>query len=460
MAASTVLLVGAGISGLTTAYGLRKRGFEVTVLEADERVGGAIQSERIDGFLCEAGPNSMQVKTAAVRAFLAEVGLEDRITPANEAAGKRFVVRDGRPVAVPASPLAAVSTPLFRWPAKLRLLREPWVPPTDKDDESVASFVTRRLGPEFLEYAIGPMTSGIYAGDPERLSIRHAFPKVWALEREAGSLIRGALKLKKERKARGEAPFKTQLLSFREGLGELTARLADELGDALYLRARFHSLHRAANGRWVAGWTQPVGERSGEFDHVVLTTAPATWHQWQLPPPLAAALLAQPPLAYPPVATLVLGFRREQVAHPLDGFGVLVPRSEGFPFLGSIFSSTLFPGRAPEGHVSLMLFLGGVLAPEAGAWPTETAIAQSLDGLHRLLGVRGEPVFHRHTQWPEAIPQYDVGHGDFVDGLTALEHKHPGLHFRGNYRGGPGLSDCIQNALTLAATLPDDPHAR
>ena len=446
------LIVGAGITGLTLAHALRRAGQRVTVIEAAAQTGGAIRTTREDGFLCEAGPNSMLVKAPPVRALIESVGLSEAIVPANPEASTRYIVRGGRPVAVPSGPLSAVTTPLFSFGAKLRLLGEPWRAPSPTEDESVASFVRRRLGPEFLDYAIAPMASGIYAGDPEQLSIRYAFPKVWALERRAGSLIRGTITLKRERKKSGVPPFKSQLISLLPGLQALTDRLTEGLGADLHRDAPLRALRREADG-WSARWgeAEPV-----KFGRVVLTIAPHLWPALELEGALATAVRAVPPLAAPPVATLVLGFKREQVTHPLDGFGMLIPRQEGFPLLGSIFSSTLFPDRAPAGHVALMNFLGGMTAPEIGELDEAAAVARVLPALRSLLGITGEPVFTRHVRWPRAIPQYNVGHGAFVEALETIEGQHPGLHLQGNFRGGPGLSDCIQNALTLADALLAD----
>lgn len=453
MSSSRILVVGAGISGLTVAHRLKASCANVTVLEAQDCTGGAIRSTHLDGFLCEAGPNSMLVKSQAVRDFLTDLGLEAQIVHANQAASKRFIVRGRRPVPVPMSPLQAITTPLFSFGAKLRFLGEPFRPSCPDEDETIAQFVTRRMGPEFLEYAIGPMTSGIYAGNPAQLSIRYAFPKVWALERNGGSLIRGSLKLRKARKARGEKPFKSKMLSFRDGLSVLTQTLADQLGDTVQLNSPLRSLQHMENDQWQADWTRGDETASAIFDQVVLTPSPFLWTKLGLPENLRASISALTMPTYPPVCTLVLGFKREQIEHPLDGFGMLIPPSEGFPFLGCIFSSTLFPHRAPDDHVSLMLFLGGMLSPEAGEWSADEAIARSMEGLRTLLGVSGDPVFSHHTAWPQAIPQYDLDHAAFLAGLQSIETTHPGLHFRGNFRGGPGLSDCIQNALELAQKL-------
>ncbi len=395
----------------------------------------------------------MLVKESQVLSLLHELQLTERITVANPRAKKRFIVRAGVARTVPFSLVSALRTPLFSFPAKLRILAEPWQPAPDQADESVASFVRRRLGPEFLEYAVGPMCSGVYAGDPEHLSIRSAFPKVWALENAAGSLIRGSLRLRRERRKSGEAAFRGQLLSFRDGLVELPRSLHRELRADVELEAPLTRLERNPDGRWEATWTQRGATFRKTFKSVVLTPDPQQWKAEELDPVISRALRDLPVINRPPVSTLTLGFCREAVAHPLDGFGLLIPRSEGFPLLGCIFSSTLFPGRAPDGHVALTVFRGGATAPQEALMPEAEAVRETVTALKRLVGVRGSPVFHHYTRWPRAIPQYNVGHGTFIAGIEAIERAHRGLYFQGNYRGGPGLSDCISNALILAERI-------
>lgn len=450
MTRPSALVVGTGISGLSAAHRLQERGCSVTLIESSERVGGVVQSNRIDGYLCEDGPNSLLIRSQTVRSFISELGLNERLTPANTEAAKRFIVRGGQPLAVPQSLRSAIQTPLFSFGAKLRLLKEPWISACEDEDETVANFVRRRLGPEFLEYAIAPMTSGIYAGDPEKLSIRHAFGKVWTLENSSGSLVRGALRLRKERKQAKQPHYKSELVSFINGLEELIDRLASPLSSAVTFNAQFQSLEKNNDGRWRASWLQGGEAQTGDFDHIVCTAPPHRWAQWDLPKPLADQLRSLPELQFPPVNTLVLGFKREDVAHPLDGFGMLIPKSEKQPHLGTIFSSSLFPDRAPEGHVSLMNFLGGMTQPESAAWDEYETVQRVLKSLEKLLGITGSPTFHRFTAWPKAIPQYHIDYADFDRGLQSIEAQNPGLHFQGNYRGGPGLNDCIENALKLA----------
>jgi oxygen-dependent protoporphyrinogen oxidase len=446
----TTVIVGAGLSGLATAFNLKRQGAPVTVLERAGRHGGVIETGRTDGFLWEAGPSSMLLKARAVEDFLDAIGVAPHITEANPDATKRFLVRNGQVLALPTSPLQAIRTPLWTWPAKLRLLAEPFIPRTRLADESVASFVTRRMGHEFLDYGIAALVSGIYAGNPRNLSIRHAFGKVWNLEQRWGSLIRGAVGLKRERRRRGETPYKSRLLSFAGGLATLGDALAGHLGGNLRLGATITAIDQAAGG-WRIGWRDADGEHTERCDRLVLTMQLPDLAALPLPPALRAAWERVPQPEYVAVSTVALGFPRAAVAHPLDGFGMLIPFAEQRSILGAIFASTLFPGRAPDGCVQLMIFAGGAVHPEIATLPEAELVPLVLRDLGDLLGVSGKPVFQRHTFWPRAIPQYNVGHGLFLEALEQVESAFPGLHLRGNFRGGVGINDVLAQALAFGA---------
>ncbi len=343
-----IAVLGAGITGLTAAWHLQRAGLTPVVFEKGARVGGAIGAVRSDGWLHELGPNSLLEGAASVADFIDAAGLRERRLYASDEAQQRYIVRGGRLVAMPASPPAFLTTGLFSWRAKLGLLGELWRPrgPHDRE-ESVAEFVLRRLGREFLDYAINPFVGGVYAGDPARLSVRHGFPKLYALEREHGSLLRGSFK----RRNTSGGP-KGRIFSFPHGLEELPETLAASLGAAVRRRHEVRTVSRQG-----ADWRiefESAGERQSETFASVVCALPAD--------ALAAlrledagptgALQVLRDIVHPPVASVLLGYRRTDIRHPLDGFGFLVPEVERRSLLGSLFSSTLFPGRAPEGFVA------------------------------------------------------------------------------------------------------------
>jgi len=439
-----VAIVGGGITGLVCAFRLQSRGVPVTLYEAADRVGGVIQSTREFGFLAECGPNSILDTSPKIRSLIADLDLQARRMDSAPSAENRYLVRGGRPVCLPASPLKFFTTALFSPGAKLRLLREPFIPRAPADlEESVAQFVLRRLGQEWLDYAINPMIAGIYAGDPARLSVKHGFPRLHALEQRYGSLLKGQILGAKERKARGEvSKQEAKKVSFDEGLQVLTDILGTRLGTALKLRSPVTRLERAA-----AGWrvTAHSGDRETRRLHrAVLLAAPAyRLAEIELAAGDTPGLGPLRDIYYPPVASVVLGFRREDVPHPLDGFGMLVPAVERFSILGTLFSSSLFPNRAPAGRVLLTTYVGGVRAPELALQPEAELVALTLRDLRVILGVHGEPLY-RHVQvYPKAIPQYEVGYGRFKALMDEIEAKAPGVFLAGHFRNGISLGDSI-----------------
>jgi oxygen-dependent protoporphyrinogen oxidase len=352
-------------------------------------------------------------------------------------------------VALPTSPGAFLRTPLFSAGAKLRLMLEPFRRRAPADaDESLADFVRRRLGREFLDYAINPFVAGVYAGDPERLSVRHAFPRLHALEQEHGSLLLGAL-----RRRNPSGGPKGRIFSFPEGLGEIPRALQARLLDPVLLRTRVTALRRAG-----AGWRLTLDQRGtlgeAEFDLVVCALpadALAALEFPELAPDAGLRLLAEIP--HPAVVSVFTGHRREDVTHPLDGFGLLMPAVEGGRILGTLFSSTLFPGRAPEGHVALTTFVGGTRQPELAALDDAALATLVREELGRLLGVGGTPAIFRVQRWPRAIPQYAPGHERFLTAIGRLEAAAPGVFVGGNCRDGISLPNCIAAGYRLAAAV-------
>jgi len=354
------------------------------------------------------------------------------------------VVRNGKPTPVPDTAAGMLTSRLFSAGAKFRLLTEPFVRRADPHiEESVAQFVLRRLGREFLDYAINPMIAGIYAGDPERLSVTHAFPKLREVEQRYGSLILGQILGARER-ARSKAVSKQSApkFSFPDGLQTLTDALHHELQDCVRLRSSAKAI-RQRNHHWELDVTCDGDESTFGHDAVLLAGTAHSLARIRLETNLNVSFAPLGDIHYAPAASLVLGFRREDVEHSLDGFGVLVPEVEHLSILGAIFSSSLFPNRAPAGGVTISCYVGGLRAPALAALDTNSIVDLALKDLRALLGVRGRPVFVHHSMYPKAIPQYEVGFGRFRDLMNNLEESAPGLFLAGHYRDGISLSDSM-----------------
>lgn len=458
----SVAVIGGGITGLVAAYRLARRGLCVTVYEAGARVGGVIESIREKGFLAEFGPNSILETSTKISGLIRDLGLEPRRLYSDPAAENRYLVRGGRPVCLPASPLKFFSTELFSLGAKLRLLREPFIRRGPADvEESVAQFVLRRLGQEWLDYAINPMIAGIYAGDPARLSVQHGFPKLGALEQKYGSLIKGQILGARERKARGEvSKQEAKKVSFDEGLQVLTDTLGAKLGSSLRLGCAVTRIERVG-AEWRVTSQSAAGEPAADHDAVLLTAPAYRLAQVELRGTTAPSLAQLSDIHYPPVASVVLGFRRDDVPHPLDGFGMLIPAVERLQILGTLFSSSLFPNRAPAGQVLLTSYVGGVRAPELALKPESELVALTVRDLQTILGVRGQPTYQHCVVYPKAIPQYEVGYGRFKALMDDVEAKAPGVFLAGHFRNGISLGDSIiaghDVAERIGAWLGDRP---
>lgn len=447
----SVAIIGAGITGLTAAFYLKRKGVPVTLYEAGDRVGGAIQSIRENGYLAEFGPNTILETSPKVTQLVIDAGLASQRLDPDSRAAARYVVRYQRPIAMPGSPLGFFTTKLFTARAKLAVLREPFVPPRrDGKEESVAEFVLRRLGKEFLDHAIDALVAGVYAGDPYKLSVPQAFPKLGQLEARYGSLIKGQIFGARERKRRGEiAKDRAPKFSFDAGLQVLPDTLRERLGEAVCLNTTVTRLTQTADG-----WTLDLraGGQAARAEHSAVVYAGTAFKLAELEVqsalPLRLNTFAE--IRYPPVASVVLGFRREDVTHPCEGFGMLIPKVEGFKILGTIFSSSLFPNRAPAGHLTLTSYVGGERNPDLALLPPEKLFAITREDLRVLLGVRGKPTFQHSVFYPRAIPQYNVGYGRFRELMTDIEQKAPGLFFAGHYRDGISLSDTIVSGCKVA----------
>jgi len=446
-----VAVIGGGITGLTAAFYLKRAGIPVTLYDAASHAGGVIRSLRQDGYLAEFGPNTILETSPKVAQLVRDAGLESRRLDPAPGAEARYVVRYKRPIEMPGSLPGFLTTKLFSPKAKLAVLREPFVPPRrDGREESIAEFVVRRLGREFLDHAIDALVAGVYAGDPWKLSVEQAFPKLAQLEAKYGSLIKGQILGARERRKRGEiAKDRAPKFSFDEGLQVLPDGLRESLGDAAQFNTAVGKLEQTPEG-WMLECRGLGGESRAAHSAVIYAGTAHQLAELKIESRASVSFSAFSGIHYPPVASVVLGFRREEVAHPCEGFGVLIPGIEGFRILGTIFSSSLFPNRAPAGHLTLTSYIGGERHPDLAMLPPEKLIELTCEDLRVLLRVSGKPTFQHCALYPKAIPQYNVGYGKDRALMAEIEAAAPNLFFAGHYRDGVSLSDSIVSGCNMA----------
>jgi len=451
---SRLIVIGAGISGLTTAFWAQRSGWDVIVLESASVPGGTMRTEIEGEWMVETGPNSALETTPIIKEMCALAGIEKERMYANSESDKRYILRGGELFPLPMKPGAFLASRLWSTAGKIRLLKEPFVGRAAKE-ETIAEFVERRLGREFLDYAINPFVAGVYAGNPEQLSVRSAFPKLYALEEKYGGLIKGMIKGARERKKRAEvAKDRARMFSFAKGMQTFPEGIAANLPGKIQYNVSVESIEPLAAAS-VTGSRFRVnasGGRNWEATAVVVAVPAhaAAGIFGSLSGDLAARLLE---IYYPPVAEVFLGFHNSQCGRPLDGFGYLIPARENRKILGTIWSSTIFPGRAPSGHFALTTFVGGSRQPELlgldDAGLKETVMGE----LNSIMQISGEPVFSRIYRWDRAIPQYNIGHQHIVDAIERFEKELPGIHVCSNYRGGIAVGDCVMNGKKTAERL-------
>lgn len=448
-----IVVLGAGISGLTTAWLLKKKGFDVTVLEKNKDTGGAMESILENGYLFDRGPNSGLETVPIIKEVVNDIGLADEMVYANEKGNKRYILRNGALHPLPMSPIAFLKTKLFSAKAKMRLFAEPFISRSnDGYYQSIAQFVKRRLGQEFLDYAINPFVAGVYAGNPEDLSVASAFPKLYELEEKYGGLIVGTIRSINDRKKRKEqSKQNARMFSFVNGMQSLPKTISKKLGERVVLFAEINAIVKNEKGFSVsyhnAGFDKKI-----ECD-ILLSTLPAyvTSSLFRnLDGNLANHLDA---IYHPPVMVLYLGYKNEDVGRPLDGFGFLIPAKEKKSFLGAIWSSVLFPNRAPENSASFTLFIGGSRNADIFKLDKEIILKTVIEEFQSIMKITTDPVYKSYRYWNKAIPQYNLGYIEHERYFDEFERNNPGIFLSGNYRGGISVGDCFKNAELVSEKI-------
>ena len=441
-----IAILGAGISGLATAFWLHKAGFDVTVLESKNEPGGSMVTRHKDGFLIDYGPNSGLETTPLIGKIVAAVGLEDEMIYADEKANKRYILRNNQLHALPTSPTAFLKTKLFTPKAKLRLLAEPFLGKSEEGYyQSISEFVKRRLGQEFLDYAINPFVAGVFAGNPENLSVKSAFPKLYRLEELYGGLFKGLVLGARERKIRAEqSKQNARMFSFKKGMQALPEAIAGKLGDKIKYNCNVEKVVKSATKFKVM---YKHADKSKEIvTDIILSTVPAYQAAAVFDDKENTLINHFNEIYYPPVKVLYLGFRQETVGRPLDGFGFLIPEKENKRFLGSIWSSTIFPFRAENDLAAFTLFIGGARSPELFDNENDKLVDSVIKEFKEIMNINSDPIFIKEKMWPKAIPQYSLGYIEHERYFEKFEVDNPGLFLSGNYRGGISVGDCIQNS--------------
>jgi oxygen-dependent protoporphyrinogen oxidase len=464
VAALKLVVIGGGISGLAAAHRAlelareRSRPVEVTLIEARERLGGTIATERAEGFLVEAGPDSFLSEKPWALALCRRLGVEDRLVRTDDRFRKVFVWRAGRlhplpdgfQLLAPTKLGPFVTSPLFSWPGKLRMALDLVVPRGVADDESLGAFVRRRLGREALERVAQPLVAGIYTADPDDLSLAATMPRFLELERRERSVLLGLWRAAQKAPQEGTSGARWSLfVTFRGGMEDLVTELASRLPPgATLLKQRVDGLERRGE-RW-----RVSGAEGGvvEADRVIVATESYTTARLlRYVDPSLATLLGEIP--YASSATVTLGYRRADVPHALDGFGFVVPRTEGRALLACTFSSVKYPGRASDGYALLRCFVGGALNETVLDADDETLAMRARDELRQALGVAAAPVLTRVARWAKAMPQYHVGHLGRVEAIERCAAAIPGLRLAGGAYRGVGIADCIRSGETAAERI-------
>jgi len=447
-----VAIIGGGISGLTALHFLRQNyseAFAATLFEKDDRLGGTIGTDRDGGFISDWGPNGFLDKVPLTLQVVRELGLDNRLEPAAPRAEKRFIYRNDKLHEISPSPLKFLRSPILSVPGRMRLVTEPFVSQRkDEADESVFDFAARRIGREAAEHMIVPMVSGIFGGDARKLSLKACFPVMVEMEKNYGSLFKALIAKKKAGKKASAAGPSGRLTSFANGLYTLIETVREKYKDFIKTGTEVVGVDKNDTGyRLYFKEGKPE-----EFD-AVICAAPAF---------VAAKIFSKmddklgrllESIPYASISVVCTGYKREAVRHDLAGFGFLVPRNQDKRILGSIWTSSIFKNRSPEGMVQVRTMVGGATDPEAISLSEAELDKLVNDELKDIVGIEDKPAYTRIFKYERGIPQFVLGHPDKMAQLERLQEDHPGLYFTGNAYEGVGLNDCVMRSDKVVSRL-------
>lgn len=451
-----VVIIGAGLTGLSLGFWLKKAGINFVIIEKEEKTGGVINSVKENGFVYETGPNTGVLSTPELIRLFDDLGDSCKLETAGSGAAKRYILKNGKWTAIPSGLLSAIGTPLFTLKDKFRILGEPFRKPGTDPDESVAQLVRRRMGQSFLDYAVNPFISGVYAGDPEKLVTRYALPKLYALEHNYGSFIKGSMAKARQKKTDLEKRATREVFSVRGGLGNLTDALTGKIGkDKIYTGSVNTIINRSA-----PGYSVTISGKDGKITQFgasrVVTTTGGYNLQSLLPFLKPESLKNIMQLEYAKVVQVSAGYKTWD-GMKLDAFGGLVPEKEKRKILGILFPSAIFNERAPAQGALLSVFLGGTRNPQLIEKSDQEITRITLDEIRDTLYTERHPDLIRISRYYHAIPQYGKDSGERFESIRNIETGNPGLILAGNIRDGIGMADRVKQAWNIAELLSKRP---
>ena len=446
-----IVIIGAGLTGLTMGFYLKKAGVNFLIVDKSAKTGGVIQTISEKGFVYETGPNTGVVSSPEMAELFEDLGGKCELEIADPSAKRRLIWKDNQWHALPSGLWSAITTPLFTWGDKFRILGEPWRKKGTDPNETLADLVKRRMGNSYLDYAIDPFISGIYAGNPNELVTRYAMPKLWKLEQEYGSFIKGAIKKAKLPKDERDKKATKEVFSAKGGLGRLIEALTGSIGSENILLSA-ETMVKPISGGFQLQITTPEQLISVETPHLITTCG-----GYALPKllPFLDEQEAAPfnELKYAAVTQVLLGFNKWK-GISLKAFGGLVPGKENKNILGVLFTSSFFEGRAPKGGALLSVFMGGTKRPDIAGMDNYQIESLINKDLPRMMSDRSlSPDMLRILRYPKAIPQYTESSGKRFEMIELLQQKYPGLILAGNIRDGIGMSDRVKQGRTIAEEL-------
>lgn len=447
----SLVIVGGGISGLSLAYFLieRKPSLDITILESEEKAGGKIWTDRVNGFLCEGGVNGFLDNRPRTLELVEKLSITS--LRSSDKARKRYIFSEKKLYLLPESPRSFFTSDILSLYGRLRILFEIFVHKKKGNDETLANFARRRLGKEAYEKFIDPIASGIFAGDPERMSLKSCFPRVYALEEKYGSLIRAMIRLQKEAKKTGKrvGPGPGGVLtSFYDGMETLVNGLKSHLEERLKTNCKVISIDKKGDT-----YTIYLSDNSSIDAEAVVVATPAHVTSEIVKNIDKQLSITLSEVYYPAISVVCLGFRRDKLQHPLDGFGFLVPYREKRKILGTLWDSSIFPNRAPEGYVLLRSMIGGMRMSNLAMEDDEGLVQIVLRELHDIMKIHATPDFIKVYKHEKGIPQYFPGHEERLASINKISNKFKGFYLTGNAYRGIGVNDCIENSYKLAERI-------